>query len=235
MLRRSATLQRPRQHQASDARRDAQTAVTICASCREQVFGSALCSVIAGRSTNGRHHEYTTTTPLLYESILQGCFWCTTVGNAILTAAHLDYWTSHWEGSQSDGIPSPGNEHGLSSQRGETAVEQASEPGDDVGEMDETDDSDSENSGHPGFLGLENLKYNLPVHLRLALEPADDPPSFGFDLLRVFASVVSPDATAESQPPIPTMSREEDQVEIIFEILASEGKFGSLPASLEFE
>ncbi|KAH8724901.1 heterokaryon incompatibility protein-domain-containing protein [Phaeosphaeriaceae sp. PMI808] len=52
------------------------------------------CSVEAGYCRSSRE---------LYESVLDGCGWCSNLAKGVLRAAHLDYWMERWNDSASDG------------------------------------------------------------------------------------------------------------------------------------
>ncbi|RYP75517.1 hypothetical protein DL771_002402 [Monosporascus sp. 5C6A] len=76
----------------------------VCVDCAKDVFNSSLQhSLTAGRGAVSISQSYSRLARDIYGSILTGCHWCTTIGNAVLTSSELDYWMRDWNGSRSDG------------------------------------------------------------------------------------------------------------------------------------
>jgi hypothetical protein len=134
---------------------------------------------------------------------------------------------NHWNGSQSDGLTSSGSE-GLSSRRNDSTSKV--EAPDLAEETDETDGNSTEASDQPGFLTLGSLNCEMEVNIILQLESLDDySSSFGPRLLSIFAKVTPPadaDISLSDSLIIPEMTTEDEQVEIIFEMLPSQGRLG---------
>ena len=80
-------------------------AKTACGRCTSDVFNEALhrSLVSATKDQSLLSWHYTCTASDVYASMLTGCQWCASIGNAVLTTAHLRYWKNHWLGSISDG------------------------------------------------------------------------------------------------------------------------------------
>ncbi|KAK4207111.1 heterokaryon incompatibility protein-domain-containing protein [Rhypophila decipiens] len=65
----------------------------ICARCSHHVFNSSLRQSLANkRNAESAKHSYSSLALDVYASVLSGCRWCTTVGNAVLTCSELDSW-----------------------------------------------------------------------------------------------------------------------------------------------
>ncbi|KAH6853132.1 heterokaryon incompatibility protein-domain-containing protein [Chaetomium sp. MPI-CAGE-AT-0009] len=76
----------------------------ICQGCADHIFNSSLRQSLAkGREAASIARSYSRLAHDLYASVLSGCRWCTSIGNAVLTSSDLDYWMKDWNGSHSDG------------------------------------------------------------------------------------------------------------------------------------
>lgn len=150
----------------------------ICTHCQENVFTSHLHAKLLGALQDGPGSvgvEYRRSSRELYESVLGGCGWCSSLAKGVLRAAHLDYWMERWNDSASDGSElmdgEDGDEHN-SMQDGQDSGESPGgnmpqEDGDDS-EMEGSDD-DMENAGGELTLTLSDLKSGegeLSVQIR---------------------------------------------------------------------
>jgi len=133
MLSRRNALQAPRCFQAvgdgdggAGSSRSTKTPQSICAHCSVHVFNATFHERLRTaweKKLDCEEIEYTQPSSELYRSIQQGCPWCTSIGNAILTSIESDYWHNHFDGEDD------GSESGSESQmtEGAGAAENAKE------------------------------------------------------------------------------------------------------------
>ncbi|KAH8893097.1 HET-domain-containing protein [Thozetella sp. PMI_491] len=131
---------------------------TPCSRCLTGVFNAELHSslIAAAENCSTSSRGYTCTASDVYKSTIAGCPWCANIGNAILTAADMDYWTNAWKGSHSDGNSL------MSSERNEDEAVLSSDS--DVSSK----TSGSASPGQPGFLTLRAL--DCAVQLDVTVE-----------------------------------------------------------------
>ncbi|KAK4206479.1 heterokaryon incompatibility protein-domain-containing protein, partial [Rhypophila decipiens] len=74
----------------------------ICDRCAHDVFNSSLrLSLVNNRNTESVKHSYSSLALDVYASVLSGCRWCSTIGNAVLTCSELDCWMEDGDESES--------------------------------------------------------------------------------------------------------------------------------------
>lgn len=109
--------------------------------------------------------------------MLGRCQWCTSIGNAILTSADLDYWQDDW-----DGLHSSSGSEGEELSDSEQPV---SETGDDNG--------NSNSPGKPGFITAKALDCTAMLSITIELLKWDDSPAFNLVDVTVEVSAASDD------------------------------------------
>jgi hypothetical protein len=86
---------------------------SICIHCSERIFNATFHERLLTaweRRLDCEEIEYTQPASELYRSIQQGCPWCTSIGNAILTSIESDYWHNHFAGDGDDDSSESGSE-----------------------------------------------------------------------------------------------------------------------------
>ncbi|KAM7195053.1 Heterokaryon incompatibility protein (HET) domain containing protein [Rhypophila sp. PSN 637] len=164
----------------------------ICDRCAQHVFNSSLRQSLAKkRNAESVKPSYSSLALDVYASVLSGCRWCTTVGNALLTCSELDSWME--EGDESESADGPDANMHLN---GDAEDAQMSSPGkpvypaDEGMAEDEEDPSDamssSESSGPHTIHSLDcTAKLDITIEF---LKWRDSPV---FNVVKVTAEVTT--------------------------------------------
>ncbi len=189
----------------------------ICSYCSNSLFSEFCKDLVAAKSDPSYMKRYSRKATDLYQSMTEGCRWCSCVGNAMLTSADLDYWMNDWYGSHSDGdsllsIPtSPQGEVVADNPMDEDALE----------EVDNTDTiSDNEDPERPGFLTMKSLNSTADINIDISVLKCEG--SDVFNLIKVNAELISGE---DDDSIIPDLMGE-DKVVITMEPV-SEGKIST--------
>jgi hypothetical protein len=199
MLSRRDRNQPPRHFEPSASQHGSKTA---CRQCKELVFNSELLRLLdANQAKNTQvSRHYSVVASDIYASIFGGCPWCTSIGNALLTAADLDYWMNDWLGS--DGQSTSDND---GESPGSTGDSKSSEKSVDIS-------SQGSGGGTPGFVTLEALQ--CPVELDITIDFVSRGSNYILDMVDVAISARQEKETPNKLLP----DTHEEPVRIIFEV-----------------
>lgn len=153
MLCRRDITQPPRRFEPANAPTGAKT---NCVRCDAEVFNTTLYSSLIGAAETSTQvpWHYSCTASDVYKSMLEGCRWCSIIGNAVLTTVDLDFWMDDWNGSQS----STDNEVEEMDDSDESPISRNSEM---------TDDNETGSSGKPGFITFRALDCSAGLSVRV--------------------------------------------------------------------
>lgn len=196
MLSRRDFIQPPHKFDPADTPAGAKAA---CSRCLTDVFNPALHSslVSSAKEYPSVSRHYSCLASDIYVSMHEGCRWCTSIGNALLTSADLDYWMDDWEGSQSSDEEVPCSDGSSASQNSVT-----------------NDGDRSSSLGKPGFITIRALDCSARLDVVIEFVKWDDSPVF--NLVDVTVNVFQ---TSKGDMTLPVMKNEE-AVRIRFEVLS---------------
>lgn len=217
MLSRHQFTQKPRQFEPQGHAAGAQT---LCARCVDEIFNSALHeSLLVSRDEEVVTKRYSLAAKDVMKSMLEGCRWCSSIGNAVLTSANLDYWTNNWLGSHSDGdsmlMHDETNSTGRSTPDLMTQDDEQMPAAFNDGEP-EDDELDDMPLERPGFLTINALDCLSLLGVTIDFIKWDD--STVFNLLKVATRVTG---ASDDGCILPEMNGDDD-VRVTFEVI-SEG------------
>jgi len=92
--------------QPDEASSERRQGAEICWFCQNEVFTAELHQRLLSPQNQYQRSvslKYSRLSQDFHVSVLARCRWCQSLMSGILTAAHLDYWYDHWNGSHSDG------------------------------------------------------------------------------------------------------------------------------------
>jgi len=184
------------------------SAKTACGRCTADVFNEALRRSLgaAAKDQSSLSWHYACTASDVYTSMLAGCRWCTSIGNAVLTSADLRYWTNRWLGSVSDGD----SLMSIDTDEADGAGEQSAAAEDDASYKSESSDKET-----PGFLTINALDCSARLDVTVEFLKWGDSPVFNL----MDAAVEVTETTEEEDGVFSGMTGEE-AVHVRFEVIS---------------
>ena len=198
----------------------------ICRSCQSQVFSAGLYSTLKSSQLNARDSiviKYGVSAAEFYASVESGCKWCESLMSGVLTAAHLDYWHDHWNGSHSDGSSMQSNEQdpNVDMELSEGELDDSNEQLDDMTEMSDARESEE-------GLTLEYVDFKKwPGELSIQLCIKTTESTTLYAAIEVDINLHWDRDELEGLRPLPNFDGEQ-VVNMLFEAFASPGEFVSI-------
>ena len=198
----------------------------ICQPCESRIFSAGLYQTLKLNQLNARDSaviEYRVSTADFYASVESGCKWCESLMSGVLTAAHLDYWHDHWNGSHSDGSSMQSDEQNLDvdMELSEGESDDSNKQFDDMTEISDTRESEE-------GLTLECLDFKKwPGELSIQLCIKSTESTTLYAAIEVDINLRWDRDELEGLRPLPNFEGEQ-AVNMLFEAFASPGKFASI-------
>ncbi|KAM7211998.1 hypothetical protein V8F06_012627 [Rhypophila decipiens] len=153
----------------------------ICARCSHHVFNSSLRQSLADkRNAESVKHSYSSLALDVCASVLSGCRWCTTVGNAVLTCSELDSWMEDGHESESADYGEADVDENVDSEDADmSSPGKAVNLGDEGMAEDEEDPSDATSSSvSPGPHTIRSLDCTAKLDITIKFLKWRDSPVF---------------------------------------------------------